>query len=532
MKLNYLFVIIGTAFMLSLSGCKENGQTKQMSKVSDTLYTRQAAMSVYAYQPMRALQIVDSAVIVGNLCGVSADICRARIYSSTLVRDQLDSLLHKPKGTSLEMAQTIGERLLSNDSVEADLKWKSDVLEILVNIARIQDDTLHWLQRSRELVDVCQKMGPEAETNALRTEAEVGAALCFMGQQEQGMAKLDSVINILNIRGLAKRDTFTTAVRDSFTFKDLDAMIIAMKRKIVVLGTQDKYAETLPLARRIIEQLEDYERRPEAYHDGSYREPKDSAKRSDYIRFYHSQAANFLTAAYTSLGENGNMLAAFEKIERNVRDAVLREHTARYNALQQEMRAERQRAKLRRANLAALAIGVIALLFFGFAIVVIVKNRTIGRKNRLLAQQITETINYKARYWQEKRAQTSAAVPDTETLNEEQYFQHIHDVVVKEKLYLDPGFGRQFIMNRFHLSKDRVGAIFSKGSHYTNISQYTQYLRLEYAAYLLSSSDESIVQIAADCGFSSSSYFSDRFRHQFGMSPTDFRRNASEQNKG
>ena len=37
------------------------------SKKADTIYTQQAAMNIYAYQPERALQIIDSAVIVGNI---------------------------------------------------------------------------------------------------------------------------------------------------------------------------------------------------------------------------------------------------------------------------------------------------------------------------------------------------------------------------------------------------------------------------------------------------------------------------------
>lgn len=40
---------------------------------TDTAYTQQAAMAVYGYQPVRALRIIDSAVIVGNFSEVRAD---------------------------------------------------------------------------------------------------------------------------------------------------------------------------------------------------------------------------------------------------------------------------------------------------------------------------------------------------------------------------------------------------------------------------------------------------------------------------
>ncbi|MBO7647382.1 MAG: hypothetical protein J6S56_04705 [Bacteroidales bacterium] len=203
------------------------------SQIKDTLHTKQAAMSIYAYQPIQALQIIDTAVLVGNLSEWAADMYRAKIFSSTLMKDQLDSLLQGPKGACLDTARTISKRLLGHDSVKVDLKRLLDVWELLINIARMQDDTSQWLQCSYQFVDVCHQIGAEEETNALRTEAEIGAALCSFGQKDKGLAKLDSVIEQLS--GIP-----------SFTFAELDALIVALKRKIHVLASDDQYAETSP----------------------------------------------------------------------------------------------------------------------------------------------------------------------------------------------------------------------------------------------------------------------------------------------
>lgn len=119
---------------------------------------------------------------------------------------------------------------------------------------------------------------------------------------------------------------------------------------------------------------------------------------------------------------------------------------------------------------------------------------------------------------------------DEDSLTDEQLFQHIHDVIVRERLFLDPSFGRQTIIDRFQLSKERVGAIFSKSSEHSKLSGYVQQFRLEYAAKLLIEQPEkSIVQIASDCGFSSHTYFRARFRQHFGLSPSDFRSDVLEQ---
>lgn len=501
-----------------LSGCTSGADTKVEMQEGDTIYTRQAAISIYAYQPVRALQILDSAVNVGNLSPWQADMCRARIYSMSLMKDQLDSLLGGPTDVRLDSARVIGERLLIHDSIKANLVLKKDVLEVLVNTERMDNDTVGWLQRLIELKDVCHKQG--AETNALRTEAEIGAALHCLGRHEEGMAKIDSVINTLN--------AFFLRETNQGKFDELDALIITLRRKNLLLASHNQYAETLPLTTRILELLDKYEIYPDDFHDGSYREPKTDEKRADYIAFYRNQALNHMIAAYTYLGEHDNMLTAYEKLGLSMREVTAREHLARYNALQQQMEAERQQAKASRASLRAFAIGIVALLVLVFAVVVIWKNRAISRKNSVLVQQIDEAMNYKELYLKEKQAhepEPVAADLDLNALTDEQLFQHINEVIVREKLFLNPKFERQTIMDRFDLSKERVGAVFSKGSEHAKVSNYIQQLRLEYAAQLLAKQPElSIVQIAAESGFSSHKYFTERFRLHFSMTPSEFRK--------
>lgn len=522
-----------TIFFLFLAvltvGCTATDKEKDKSmgnsyKSMDTRYTRQKAMEIYGYQPKRALQIIDSAVIVGNISQLQADQCRARIYGMSLMDEQLDSLLGGPTGIRLDSALAIGERVLKHDSVKNSLERQKDVLEVMSCAERMKNDTMGWLQRSRELIDVCRQIGADAETDALRAEAEIGAALCTMGQQEQGMAKLDSVIDLLNSN--------LTVNKEEYGFNELDALIIALRRKIMLLASQHQYAETLPLSRHIIEWLDDYEQNPGIYHDGSHREPTNDQKRVNYIRFYRNKAQNYIAAAYASLGENNNMLESFNQIEASVHDAMTREQIALYNALQQQMEVERQQAIIAKANMTVAIIGILALLLLAFAVVVIFINRSVRRKNRLLALKIADAIKYKKMYWEEKKAQAPSVAPDVDTATDEQLFQYINEVIVRERLYLDPRFERQTIMDRFQLTKERVGAIFSKGSDYPKLTNYIQQLRLDYAAKLLvEQPDKNIVQIAADSGFSSSTYFSNCFRQHFGLNPTDFRRNALSRRK-
>ena len=486
--------------VLSIVGCTDHGKRTEdvLPQPTDTVYTQQAAMAIYDYQPERALQIIDSAVIVGNLSEVWGDVNRARIYSQSQMKEQLDSMLEGPEGVRLDTARVIAERLLLHDSLKTNPKLHQDVLEILIYTARQQEDTVRWLQRSRELVSESRKHG--AETKALRTEAELGASLCYSGQQEQGLAMLDSVIAAIGSL-------------EPFRFYELDAYIIAAKRKMGVLASIGREEETLPMARRIIELLDDYEQHPDQYHDGSYREPKNDTKRADYIRFYRTQAQGFITAAYTALGDNGNMTEAYEKIEKAVRDATAREHLARYNALEQQMQRQEAEARADRNLLIAIGTGILLLLAIIAQLVYWRQKRIIKRKNRVLVKQM-------------KQIDSLATVQEPAT-EDDALFNHLREVILAERLYLDPQFGRQAIIEKFQLSKERIGAVFSQSSEHTSLTDFINNCRLDYARQLLANPQLSIDDVAQQSGFGTRQTFSRNFVRHFGLTPTEYRSQLS-----
>lgn len=504
--------------LTAIVGCTGNSpgranadEANRAPQPTDTLYTQQAAMMVYDYDPIRALQVIDSAVIVGNLSPWWADKCRMRIYSQTRAGDRLDSLMQWPLGTRLDSARAIGERLLRHDSIRSSLEGQQDVLEMLAYTARRQNDSTAWLQHSRQLVDVCRQQG--AETEALRNEAEVGAALCLMGRQREGMAMLDSVITALS-------------VDEDMKFNELDALVIALKRKIGVMTAHGQSVEVLPLARRIVTLMDDYEQRPDAYHDDSYREPP-AEKRDDYIRFYRTQAENYIASAYAVLGNTKDMKTTFERLENIVREAETHEHQARYRALEQQMqrqqaeaRAERQQERANHIRLQAIGLFIIALLAVTLAVVLYRSNKAIRLKKRVLAQQLLELYDNT----RPATAEDNAEPRGLDALSPEELFLHIRDEVTRLQLYTDPGFSRQSIIERYHLTKDRASSVFSQGSEHAKITDFLNECRLDHARRLLvSRPDMSIADIATASGFGLRNTFSRCFKAKHGISPTEFR---------
>lgn len=54
--------------------------------------------------------------------------------------------------------------------------------------------------------------------------------------------------------------------------------------------------------------------------------------------------------------------------------------------------------------------------------------------------------------------------------------------------------------------------------------RYERLMRLHYGRWMIDNKDDSITQIALDCGFSDAAHFSREFRMQFGMPPSIYRR--------
>ena len=285
-------------------------------------------------------------------------------------------------------------------------------------------------------------------------------------------------------------------------------------------------AQRLRAALRPLSRQQLPEQHSDRYHDSSYHEPKDSTDRQDYIEFYRSKAQKYIAAAYAAIGESGSMEKSFRQLEAIVRDAAAREHRAHYQAIEQQYETERQRAEARRNALIAWSTGVIGLLAVCFALFALYKHRETRRKNRALVRQIDEAMAYKERYeallspktFDGPKSENAEETADTDI------FAQIHDTIVREKLYLNPACDRQMLIDRFGLSKERIGAAFAKGSNHPSLSAYINDLRLEHAyKLLLDQPGLDLGQVAQQSGFSSRKYFGDRFKSRYGMTPSEFR---------
>lgn len=82
------------------------------------------------------------------------------------------------------------------------------------------------------------------------------------------------------------------------------------------------------------------------------------------------------------------------------------------------------------------------------------------------------------------------------------------------------------ISEHFFITKEYLCRLFKKCIGVTAIS-YLNSLKLKHACTLLSGTRKSMIDIAAECGFGSSSYFSKLFKDNYHISPLEYRKNNS-----
>ena len=412
-----------------MTGCTGNTVLMREPQPSDSLYTEKAAMKIYDYNPERALLIIDSAEIVGNVTHDRASFLRARVFTMS------------PESMNFDSAQKICQSLMQSDYIKDDDNRES-VLDLLVTISRRKQDFEQWLQWSTQKADFCRERGDEVE--ALRTEAEVGVILAYLGREEEGLQKLDDVIKQLD--GVRK-------------FNEMDACIIALRRKVDVLQLFERFAEIIPIANKIIEKTNDFEQHRDEYHDGSFREPS-AANVPDYCEFYRVKAFAYLARSYAetddvknaryyldffenskygksfdgrmmisltwfklgdydkmnavyddyekkqdgdtisetystilyhravAANERGEYIKAYDYMKRNaelnqlinsqLQESKAQEYAARYRAQEQQMEIERNAIQNRMQNI------IIVTLFVALVLIIFIYNRTVFQKRKLV----------------------------------------------------------------------------------------------------------------------------------------------------
>ena len=528
-------------------------------------------MLIYGSDPERALTIIDSALIVGNVDAYEADYLRAKVYA------------HSPVDHRLEEAIALCQDLLQRDSTRATTVSTADnrmnVLQLMMDSYRRKKDYEHWLVYATQLADLNRQWGHETE--ALRMEAEVGDVMTYLGRHDEGLAKLDEVISTLDA-GAPSVDR-------------LDAGIVARKRKITVLDEDGNFEAIIPEASTIIKKLENYEKHSSAYAEDSFRLPPIEEDRQRYCQFYKAQAWGFLARAYArktppdfketrkylalfeqssygqsyggrvmiapawkALGEWDKLLSIYSEMEtrmgadtlnenytlilkdradaataqgkpaeavaymnryatlqkelnRQLQESDVQEYAAKYHAREQDRKIKDAEIKAANKDVIIIAILVLMLIVVGVTYYFAAQRNKISEKNRALVRMINELA--------EAQKVSAKPAPNPELFN------LIDGIIRKDKLYANESLQRQDILDRFDISRRTLNDLLAVHSDGQSFTAYINTMRLEDAVRMLREEPEmSLSEIAESVGFTPAT-FRDQFKRQFGMTPTEYRQN-------
>ena len=144
-------LIIYSMIVLAFVRCGDGSSVRHLPHLGDTPYQQDSILVAYATDPRRALTLLDSALLLGNVSDYRAQFIRAKIYSKSLVEQHQDSAI------------LICKALLSHDSVRNEPTEQMNILDMLIAISRAKPDYeqyLHWAMQKAEL---CQQQGEETE---------------------------------------------------------------------------------------------------------------------------------------------------------------------------------------------------------------------------------------------------------------------------------------------------------------------------------------------------------------------------------
>ncbi len=256
-----------------------------------------------------------------------------------------------------------------------------------------------------------------------------------------------------------------------------------------------------------------------------------------------------------------------------------------YDTQGKERQIAEQQAKNRFVSALSLALGAVVMLVLAFALYVFLQWRITKRRNRIMARQMTEVIEYKEKYRALKQAQqenqarqtlaahraeepakpaepraetaepnnaaepskdaepiaasptdaepnnvgASISISDGTAITDEQLFLFLRDLIENEQLFLQSDFSRQTLIERTGLSKDRIGAAFAQGSDSVSLPAYVRELRLDHAVRLMNDKPElTVEQVSMASGFTSADTFTRNFRAKFGMTPTTYKQTQND----
>ena len=259
--------------IITLIGCTGTGgqhPSEEKEGAVDTVYTEPAAMSIHRNEPDRALAMIDSAVIVGNITPQRAEYLRAIIQYGgkrdyNLSRQTCLNLLkeyeklHKTQKLSNEDSTTI----LHTYTLLVSIEYTSSNNVALVRYATEASRLAHIL---------------DSPSDIGKMESSIARVMAEAGKTDESLDRMHKICEELR-----QMDSFKGVVSYHSTSKEM----------LHTLLDNDRFVEMVPVCLSMLERIDELDKHPERFSDIA-----EGFDTSEFIDMARGQTYAFLAVAY------------------------------------------------------------------------------------------------------------------------------------------------------------------------------------------------------------------------------------------
>ena len=203
-------------------------------------------------------------------------------------------------------------------------------------------------------------------------------------------------------------------------------------------------------------------------------------------------------------------------------------YTLRNLALDVDMAIDTERTVNHHRQL--LIITISGILLLSVIIILLLRQSMMERKkNRSMMGTIQQLMRYRDQILLNGDSVEMGKNDEEKPSDEERLrFKEIDRHIMKERLFAQPDFGRDELMRLFGVDKNTLPSIIQRYAG-TNVPGYVNNKRMEYAVMLIKQHPEySLGAISEACGIKSPATFIRNFKHAYGMTPSEFRKQLDE----
>ena len=560
----YISVLFTTVIICCTISCTGKNNNEHKSHVADSIYNEAYAMRFHVVNPQRALHIIDSATMVGNIDYLRAQYLKAVTYQIGL-HDYATS-------------EGLCKKIIENDHAARDTVTLFDTYKLLTQLSLNLCNYSNVLSYSKEALALARAQGNNEDIQEINTCKAI--ALVKTGHMQEGMTlvrhSLDELENDLSLKAtvayMNSAKKYCNILFDADKIDEIPAVcnraLERLDKFIATLNDRDDISPTFDpdvfadifrckyntIAAIAYAEMDD---RTNALKHKALAEATNWSTTSDgavnlAILYYDLQDWDKMDRACSklqnlwpdSINDNnlhllklkakaamirGNSTLAISLLDQAavIRDSLdarkQREHVLQlatiYSLNDKELLRQQAEARTHYILIIAIVLLIGIIIAISFLVFFYYNNVKMRKKNIALVKMI-DNQRLGAR---PLMMPVGLATDDTKA---HQQFEEIKSAIISQRLYAKSDLQRQDICNIFGISRERLNRLIADYSDANSFPTFINDLRISEACTLLKTQPGMTVTAIAETVGLSLRNFRKIFVTRYGITPSDYRQAA------